>query len=116
MLVLERAGICSPPVRGPMSAFWAIEGSRCWFWTHRDLTPPVRGSMSVFFPVLGLYPFGVGGNQKRAGSGEGGSVPFGRLGGPGVGFGTLRDLATTGSGVDAYFFPGFGDVPDRCRW
>jgi hypothetical protein len=49
--------------------------------------PPVRGSMPAFFPVVGLYPSGVGGGQTRTRSGEGGSVPFGRLGGPGVGFG-----------------------------
>jgi hypothetical protein len=49
--------------------------------------PPVRVSIPAFFPVLGLYPTGVGGGQTRVGSGEGGRAPFVRLGGPGVGSG-----------------------------
>ena len=43
--------------------------------------------MTVISPVLGMYPSDVGGCQTRERSDEGGRVPFGRWGGPGVGFG-----------------------------
>jgi hypothetical protein len=73
--------------------------------------PPGRGPMTTFPPVLGLYPSGFGGEQTRVGSGEGGSVPFGRLGGPGVGSGHAGIWPPPVRGPMPAFFPVLGLYP-----
>ena len=62
-----------------------------------------------------MYPLGVGGGQTRVGSVDEGSVTFGRLGGPGVGFGRAGIRPPPVQGPMSVFFAGFGDVPVRCR-
>ena len=83
---------------------------------HGDLFTTGSGTDNCFFPGFRTVPVRCRWGPNAGEVGRERECPLWARGGSGGWFWTPGDLATTGSGVDACFFPGFRDVPVRSRW